>query len=107
MNTPIPPYMGCYSIFKLTTQRHVITGIPATVAIRFQIFKGEVHPVSSHTENEGLRTMNTKARKRIFKKCHIQQKQLCICLVFGGYFPSPSLCEEFSDLTNPTSNQYF
>ena len=45
--------------------------------------KGEVHPISFHSENEGLRYKNTNARKGIFKKCHIQQKQLCIYLIFG------------------------
>ena len=53
-----------------------------SIAFPLTISKGEVHPISSHTLNEGLNNMNINARKRIFKKCHIQQKQLCVYLVY-------------------------
>ena len=58
-------------------------------------FKGEVHSLSSHTESEGLNNMNTIARKcrplrrlrrlavEYVKKCPIQQKHICVYLVFG------------------------
>ena len=45
--------------------------------------KGEVHPISPHSKNEGLNNMNTNAQKRFYEKCHKQQKQLCVYLVFG------------------------
>ena len=48
--------------------------------------------------------MNTHARKRIFEKCHILQKQLQMCITGILLLFSASLCEDFSDLTRPTSN---
>ena len=39
--------------------------------------KGEVHSITPHSSNEGLNNMDTYAGKRISKKSHVQQKQLC------------------------------
>ena len=42
--------------------------------IKNKQFKGEVNSIISHSKNEGLNNMNKHGLKRIFKKCHIQQK---------------------------------
>ena len=38
-----------------------------TIAFTLTIIKEEVHPIPSHTLNEGLNNMNINARKRFFK----------------------------------------
>ena len=44
--------------------------------LKFSFFriKGEVHLISSHSKNKGLNNMNAHGLKRIFLKCHLQQK---------------------------------